>query len=98
MKLLFLLFFLSSNIYSSDIEETLNKARKIKLTGKETGFVINDVKAGSIYEKLGFKSKDEITEVNGKNVKNLSDFMKEIQNVKTIKLVRDKKVKVLNLR
>ncbi|WP_372652306.1 PDZ domain-containing protein [Halobacteriovorax sp.] len=98
MKLAFLLFVLFSlTSFSNEIDDTLNKARDIKLKASESkGFLLKDISTGSIYEKLGLKSNDKITQINGKKVNNLSDVVNGMANVKSITVFREGKEKELN--
>jgi S1-C subfamily serine protease len=83
--------------FANEIDETLSKARAIKLEeGESKGFVLKDMSKGSIYEKIGLKSNDKITKVNGKKINGLSEMMEAIANVKSITVVRNGKEETLN--
>lgn len=54
----------------------------IEDTDNDTGAKITDVNDDSPAAKAGLKENDVITEVNGKNVKNVNEVRKEIADVK----------------
>ncbi|GEM_PF-3937382 len=83
--------------FGNEINETLNKARAIKVKKGETkGFVLTNVKSGSIFEKLGLRSNDKIVKVNGKKVEDLNDVMSAMSKVESITVNRSGKEETLN--
>lgn len=93
-KIVAILLF-STLCFSSEIEETLKKARAIKT--KDSSFSLKEVSPGSIYEKLGIKSDDQIIKINNKKVDGMSEIMNAISNVKSITVIRNEKEKTKRL-
>ena len=89
LKILILLS-ISTAIYADELDDTLNKAREIKLKpGQSKGFILKDVSGNSIFAKLGLQAGDKIHKVNGKKVNKLSDAMNEMADVKSISVIRN---------
>ncbi len=73
------------------------------VTASTDGLKVEGVRTGSIAEKGGLKKDDIIISINGKNVKNIYDYMNrlnELDNEKSakIKIKRNNEIKELNVK
>lgn len=100
MKNIFFIFgcvLLTQSSFSQSVEPTKTVEPTEKRSNKITGFKLNEIEAGSIYEQLGLKKGDVIKSYNGKPVHSTQDSMEIYTQLKTSKkvnfeIVRDGKV------
>ena len=90
--LIFALCFSSTTVLADQskdgIDNPLEKARQIKV---KSGYKVIDIERGSLYEKLGLRSGDKITKVDGKKIKNTDQLISSIASAKEITIQRNNK-------
>lgn len=59
------------------------KIRPYHENGKAAGMIISNIKSGSIFRKMGIRSGDIITGVNGKNIVSVDDALNIYENLKS---------------
>lgn len=90
MKNIFFIFgcvFFTQSSFSQSAAPTQRVELTEKLSNKITGFKLNEIQAGSIYEQLGLKKGDVIKSYNGKPVHSTQDSMEIYNQLKTSKKV-----------
>lgn len=100
-----LLSIMSLNAYSENYEhlssenmaEILNEAKARGNDYVQSGFTLSRVREGSMYDKLGLRNGDTLTEINGIKLKNAREAIRLLQSLKAnreleIAVLRDGKI------